>query len=190
MNDLIHPIIAYYPAITATDGIIIRQLLWLWARPKNWETPSIIQLLLIQNTWIDDYYFLKCNSIGVAPIFLLPFSSFLYMKFMKLFQQKWKRVVEKSKLLGCDVDCSPLFSGRRGWWTKCKPNDILRLWMEEADYKYGIRPHHAGSFFVQAQANFSPSWRGHISSVLPLRKYTQYKDTHITRAMKSIGNTK
>lgn len=120
----------------------------------------------------------KCNSIGVAPIFLLPFSSFLYLNFIKLFQQKWKRVVEKSKLLGCDVDCSPLFSGRRGWWTKCKPNDILRLWMEEADYKYGIRPHHAGSFFVQAQANFSPSWRGHISSVLPLRKYTQYKHTH------------
>jgi hypothetical protein len=59
MNDLIHPIIAYYPAITATDGIIIRQLLRLWARPKNGETPSIIQLLLIQNTGIDDYYFFK-----------------------------------------------------------------------------------------------------------------------------------
>lgn len=123
----------------------------------------------------------KCNSIGVAPIFLLPFSSFLYIKFIKLFQQNWKmgkmgsREIQAARLW-CGL-FSPFF-WERGWWTKCKPSDILRLWMEEADYKYGIRPHHAGSFFVQAQANFSPSWRGHISSVLPLRKYTQYKHTH------------
>lgn len=130
----------------------------------------------------------SCAHIPRTPIFFV----LVYMKFIKLFQQKWKRVVEKSKLLGCDLWCglfSP-FSGRGGWWTNCKPNDILRLWMEKADYKCGIRPHHAGSFFVQAQANFSPSWPRHISSVLPLRKYTQYTHTHITRAMKSIGNTK